>query len=833
MVALQCYKGLYSLTREDWFDPSTVATYQLDREFVCEDMYGERASFRIIVDGIEEIQVLANASSSVGIMNNTNLIGNSEIPNYLLCVTQYNSNSATWYVDSNPNRNTAESVPVTNDTTQMPHVVSQRNGRSDLVLNGTIRDGAEGFYSCVTNPQVRLGIFLEMPQSPIVEITVNPQNTQVTITIATLILVCNSTNMPYPNPIYFWTGNMNFNTSLLDTSLLLEADTGVYTCTGSNVVGLSVDTITITVIPPPPQSDLIQLVTTRPIFVSDTFTIQCQFSTLINVTSMFSVEWYMNGASVIETSNVNITTSTSAGVGTSVLTVMNSVLSQEGNYSCIARVGDSGATNSGNSAFNFDFPPAPIVTIDPVGPMTDYITQDVSITCLVTTLDRFQGALKVDWYQNATIVNTNGNIGIITVTLNATTTQSILTITSLKVDNAGTYYCVGQIIALSNSEEAMSGVINLQVIGLPTPIVSIDSVTPITDYITQNVSITCLVTTLDIFQGALNVEWHKNATMVDTSGNIEITTMTLDATTTESTLSITNLVVDNAGMYQCVGQIIDILHSKEAMSDVVNLQVIGPPTPIVSIDSVTPITDYITQNVSITCLVTTLDKFQGALNVKWYQNGTMVDTSGNIDTFTMNLNSTTTESILKITSLVVDNARSYHCTAQIIDSLNSEMVMSSSIIITVLVLPAPAFISISSVSEDPLVVGDEFMLVCQFMTIPILIQYLSISWYHGNTLLALSNSILVEESQIGTDTLQSNLTIRDAILSQSGTYSCLATIYNSTSTISSLISIGSVRTPSPVFVEISISTNDTLYISDSFSLSCEFQISSSFISRYQ
>ena len=217
---LRLQGSLFTDPRRLWFDPTTVATFQLDREFICEDMYGERVSFRIIVNGIEEIQVLTNASSSVGITNDTNLIGNAEIPDSLLCVTQTNNNAATWYADSNPNRNTAESVPVTNDTTQMPHVVSPRNGRSDLILDGTIRYEAEGFYSCVTNPQIRLGIFLEMPEPPIVEITGNPQNIQVIITITTLILVCDSTNMPYPNPIYFWTGNANFNTALLDTAIL-------------------------------------------------------------------------------------------------------------------------------------------------------------------------------------------------------------------------------------------------------------------------------------------------------------------------------------------------------------------------------------------------------------------------------------------------------------------------------------------------------------------------------------------------------------------------------------------------------------------------------------
>ena len=817
----QLQGSVFTDSRRLWFDPSTLATYQLDREFVCEDMYGERVSFRIIVNGIEEIQVLANASSSVGITNNTNFIGNSEIPNYLLCVTQDNSNSATWYVDSNPNRNTAESVPVTNDTTQMPHVVSQRNGRSDLILDGTIRDGAEGFYSCVTNPQVRVGIFLEIPQSPIVEITGNPQNIQVTITTTTLILVCNSTNMPYPNPIYFWTGNMNFNTSLLDTSLLLEADTGVYTCTGSNVVGLSVDTITITVIPPPPQFDLIQLVTTRPIFVSDTFTIQCQFSTLINVTSMFSVEWYINGASVIETSNVSIATSTSVGVGTSVLTVMNSVLSQEGNYSCIARVGDSGATNSGNSAFNFDFPPTPVVSIDPLGLITDYITQDVNITCLVTTLDRFQGALKVDWYQNATIVNTNGNIEIITMTLNATTIESILIITSLVANNAGVYHCVGQIIALLNSEEAMSDVVTVDVTGPPAPTVVIASINPITDYITQNVTIFCYSTALSRFQAGLMVYWYQNGTMVYTKDNIEITTVTLNATTTKSTLSITSLVIDNAGVYHCVGQIIDILNSEEAMSGVITVDVTGPPAPTVMINPLDPISEYITENVSIACVLTTQSQFQDNLGINWYQNGTNINTGGNIEISKIDLSTTTTKSTLSITSLVVDNAGMYQCVGQIIDILNSEEAMSGVISLQVIGPPTP-IVSIDSLTPITDYITQNVSITCLVTTLDIFQGALNIEWHKNATIVDTSGNIEITAMNLNATTTKSILKITSLVVNNAGMYQCVGQIIdivNSEEAMSGVISLQVIGPPTPI-VSIDSLTPITDYITQNVSITC-------------
>ena len=820
---LRLQGSFFTDSRRLWFDPTTVATFQLDREFICEDMYGERVSFRIIVNGIEEIQVLTDASSSVGITNNTNLIGNAEIPDSLLCVTSTNNNAATWYVDSNPNRNTAESVPVTNDTTQMPHVVSPRNGRSDLILDGTIRYEAEGFYSCVTNTQIRLGIFLEMPEPPIVEITGNPQNIQVIITITTLILVCDSTNMPYPNPIYFWTGNVNFNTALLDTAILLDADTGVYTCTSSNVVGFSVDTIIITVIPPPPQFDLIQLVTSRPVFVSDTFTIQCQFSTLINVTSIFSVEWYMNGAIVMETSDISIATSTSASVCTSELRVTNPMLTQEGNYSCRATVGSSGQTDSDNSVFNFNFPQAPIITIDPVDSITEYITRNVTITCMFTTLNRFQDSLSINWYQNGTMVSTSENNQISTMNLNATTTESKLTITSLVDDNNGMYHCVAQIIAQLNSEEAISDVINVQVIGIPTPIVRIDSVTPITDYITQNVSITCLVTTLDIFQSALKVDWYQNGTLVNTNGNIQTLTMIPNATTTESTLTITSLVVDNAGTYHCVARIIALLNSEEAVSDVITVDVTGPPAPNVAISPLGAISDYITHNVTITCMFTTLNRFQDSLSINWYQNGTMVSTSVNNQISTMNLNATTTESKLTITSLVADNTGTYYCVGQILGLLNSEEAMSDVIIVDVTGPPAPT-VTISPLGIITEYITQDVTITCLFTTLDRFQDSLSIIWYQNGANISTDGNIQISNITVNATTTESTLTITSLVVDNAGMYHCIAQIMaliNSEEAMSDVIIVDVTGPPAPI-VTISPLGIITEYITQDVTITCLF-----------
>ena len=627
--------------------------------------------------------------------------------------------------------------------------------------------------------------------------------------------------------------------SVLTITSLTVDNAGMYYCVGQIIALVNSeeamsDVITVDVTGPPVPNVAINPLGTITEYITQNVSITCVSTTLPQFQTGLIVDWYQNGTMLDTSGNIEISTvNLNATKTESVLTITSLVVDNVGTYHCVAQIialVNSEEAMSDVITVDVTGPPAPNVAISPLGTISDYITQNVSITCVLTTLSQFQAGLMVDWYQDGNMVDTNGNIEISAVNSDATTTESVLTITSLTVDNAGMYYCVGQIMALLHSEEVMSNVITVDVTGPPAPNVTINPLGTITEYITHNVSITCVSTTLPQFQTGLIVDWYQNGTMLDTSGNIEISTVNLNATKTESVLTITSLVVDNVGTYHCVAQIIALVNSEEAMSDVITVDVTGPPVPNVAINPLGTISDYITQNVSITCVSTTLSQFQDNLRINWYQNETNVNTGGNIQISTITVNATTTESILTIFSLVVDNIGSYHCTAQIIDSLNSERAMSQSIIITVLVPPAAEFISISSVPEDTVVVGDEFTLVCQFVTLPIFIQYLSIIWYHDNTPLALSNVVLVEEFQIGTDTLQSSLTIRDVVLSQSGTYSCLAIVYNSTSTTSSLITIEIVRAPTPVFVGIYISTNETLYISDSFSLSCEFQISSIFIS---
>ena len=211
----------------------------------------------------------------------------------------------------------------------------------------------------MTNPTLVLGIFSQAPVFPIADISPNQAYRRVVIGTDTPILSCITSNVPHPLPIYFWTGSVSSSTAALNTGLLLEADSGMYTCTASNVIDLSTDSIMIFVVSPSPQFISIQTVTASPIYLDDPFNLECQFGTFPNVTSQIAIQWYLNDTQVVETSTVNINTAYSGSVTISSLTVSTSQIYQTGDYQCRATVGGSLQAISTNLPFSFDLPPIP------------------------------------------------------------------------------------------------------------------------------------------------------------------------------------------------------------------------------------------------------------------------------------------------------------------------------------------------------------------------------------------------------------------------------------------------------------------------------------------
>ena len=539
--------------RRLWINSTaTLATLNQERTYVCEDIYGESVSFSVAINaaGVEPIQILASESSTVPLSNGTDLVGNANIPDTLLCVTQSASNAANWYVDSDPNRSSGQSpVLVTTDSSVLPHVVSPRAGRSNLVLNGTIGDAQQGYYSCVTNPSIVLGIFSQTPVAPTADISPNQASIQVVIGTNTPALNCTTSNVPHPAPIYFWTGSIGSLTAILNTDLLLEANAGIYTCTASNVVDLSTETITITVIPPPPQFIIIQIGTTTPIYITDVFTLECQFNTFPNVTSQITIVWSLNNTQVVESSTVNIDTAYSGSEATSSLTVSASQINQAGDYQCSAIVGGSQQTMSTNLTFRFNQPPTPAPGQISANPLSPLVTQSFVISCEFTTLVRFQ-PIDIKWYHNDTQLEEGVQIAYNT---NGITESSTLSVTEIGFNRSGEYHCEGQVLGVLNSLLGTSNSTTVQVIGPPNPNeVEIIQGVDYSFFVNNPLELTCVFQTLEIFVQNLEVAWYHNNTRITQMG---VDKVRQDTNKVKSTLKILSTSFDQAGVYYCIASV--------------------------------------------------------------------------------------------------------------------------------------------------------------------------------------------------------------------------------------------------------------------------------------
>ena len=439
-------------SRRLFFNTTTLATLALEQNFVCEDTYGDSVSFSIRILANEAIQLLDSEDSDTPIANGTDLIGVA-IPSIIYCITQSNENSANWLVDANPNRSlNEEPIPVNNDSDIFPYATNPRVGRSNLVLSGTIESGSEGFYTCVTNPRITVGIFSQNPVPP--NATISPGQTviQVVIGTNTPVLNCEHSNSPHPLPIYFWTGSISSSTATLDTNLFLESNSGEYTCTASNVVGLSTDTVTITVIPPPPQFNSIQSLQDT-IYISDDVTLRCEFYTFENVTSQILIDWYKDGIIVSE---ANISPTRIENTITGFLNLLNSQIEVEGDYHCQASIGASQASVSPNLTLKVSPPPNPmhirLVSIS----QEHYLGQDALLQCEFSTERRFQEMLKIDWYHNNTKLSNTSEIEITMMDTGHYMVESSLSLSNITFIQAGEYRCVGRIVDILSSEQTNS-----------------------------------------------------------------------------------------------------------------------------------------------------------------------------------------------------------------------------------------------------------------------------------------------------------------------------------------------------------------------------------------
>ena len=601
---------------------ATIATLDKDRTYVWEDRYGDMVSFRISINtaGSDPIQILPNGSSTVSIVNGANLIGSSNIPDALLCVTQSASNAANWYVDSNPNRGTGQSpVLVTTNPSILPHVVSPRDGRSNLVLKGIIGDAQQGFYSCVTNPTLVLGIFSQTPVAPTADISLNQASIQVVIGTDTPTLSCVTSNVPHPLPIYFWTGSVSSSTAALNTGLLLEADTGMYTCTASNVIDQSTDSIIIIVVPPSPQFISIQTETALPIYLDDSFTLKCQFSTFPNVTSQITIQWYLNNTQVVETSTVNIYTAYSGSVTISSLTVSTSQIYQTGDYQCRATVGGSQQAISTNLPFSFDLPPIPnFINIIILTEGTIVVGDTFMLACEFMTLPRFVHDLSISWYFNSVILSTSVVVVDVSETILGTdTVQSILSVTTSTVSQSGAYHCVATVL---DSLPSISSLLNVTIHSAPTPVFVDFNLSATSVYISDSFSLSCRFSISTRFLSSLIINWFHNDSIISILSNSAISS-TFDGNTAISTLSIYNAGYERSGSYSCSS---GVPGSSLMSSNQINVIILPIPPPTFTSIGLTTQPVYLNGSFQLFCLFNALTRVLPFTTVKWYHNTTEI-----------------------------------------------------------------------------------------------------------------------------------------------------------------------------------------------------------------
>ena len=566
-------------SRRLFFNTNTLATLALERNFVCEDTYGDNVSFSIRILASEAIQLLGSENPGTLFANGTILIGVA-IPNIIYCITQSNENSASWLVDANQNRTQNEpSLPVSTNTAAFPYVTDPRVGRSDLILNGTIGGEKEGYYSCITNPGITVWIFSQNPVPPTATISPGQTVIQVVIGTNTPVLNCEHSNSPHPLPIYFWTGSISSSTATLDTNLLLESNSGEYTCTASNVLGISTDTITIVAIPPPPQFLLIEFLSQASIYFGDVIRIECRFSSFANISSPILINWYKDGVIVEDSDLTTILTVYTGVVAISTLTISEVQFNDEGIYNCQATVGDSLVSVSGFLQLNLNLPPNPIYLQLTSTPQAPYLTERTQLQCQFAIPSNFRSALRINWYHNTSLLISNSTgIQISLSNKDTSIVESTLSISSTSFSEAGEYHCASRLINSLGSAQVNSTPFILNVRIPPAPTLVGVSIPNTKLYSGDTFSLSCQFMTLEHFLPTLEINWFHNGTQLENILNIMINTENVDLTVKNSSLLITDALLLQSGTYMCSS---NVLFSPISTSTSFNLT-ISPLSPLES-----------------------------------------------------------------------------------------------------------------------------------------------------------------------------------------------------------------------------------------------------------
>ena len=425
-------------------------------------------------------------------------------------------------------------------------------------MNGTIESGSEGFYTCDTNPRITVGIFSQNPVPPTATISPGQTVIQVVIGTNTPVLNCEHSNSPHPLPIYFWTGSISSSTATLDTNLLLEYNSDEYTCTASNVLGMSTDTITIVVIPPSPQFLLIEFLSQASIYFGDEIRMECRFSSFANISSPILINWYKDGVIVEDNDLTTILTVHTGAVAISTLTISEVQFNDEGIYICQATVGNSQVSVSQFLQLNLNLPPNPIYLQLTSTPQAPYFTERTQLQCQFAIPSSFRSALRINWYHNTSLLISNSTgIQISLSNKGASIVESTLSISSTSFSEAGEYHCASRLINSLGSAQVNSTpfILNVRIPPAPSLVgVSIPNTKLL--YSGDTFSLSSQFMTLEHFLPTLEINWFHNGTQLENILNILINTENVDMTAKNSSLLITDALLLQSGAYTCCSNVI-------------------------------------------------------------------------------------------------------------------------------------------------------------------------------------------------------------------------------------------------------------------------------------
>ena len=534
VTAVSAPLNLTENRRRIWIDfsPSFPVSLVYDREYVCEDLYSTRISFRMNVDGNNPLEVFDSVSATTGVVDSINYISTA-IPTTLYCVSMSSTVEVTWKFDNIVNRSQFVSpVQVHSNSSYLPYAITPRIGRSDLFLNATVTSETEGYYTCSDGTsEVRVGVFLQTPVAPVVtasSIEV-PTNDPINIT-------CVASNSPYPPALYYWTGPNFYSLSFLDTTGFTLGNSGFYTCHGTNVVGE--DDVTINIAISPPRASLVSsnLTVMDFYFEEDSFQLSCIFSYESGFLTSLRIFWTRDEIFILnETNGVQIQYMSTSVPNTirTVISVASTVTANTGEYRCQAVVGTSEpiSSNSTNIVIEASYQPDSISLQLVIG------SESVQLNWNGTYINRTTPETYVVFYCELPQCNS--------YTQSPSLANTSYAITGLKINFSYSVFvtATNRYGSTNGTREDFSTNPPLpQAIYLPQP--DLGDI-----FVTDSFQLSCKFETT--FISSISIQWYHNNTL----NTIFPNTTNTNGNTATSTLTVTASSLSQAGDYLCVATV--------------------------------------------------------------------------------------------------------------------------------------------------------------------------------------------------------------------------------------------------------------------------------------